>query len=219
MANIGNMWQTLKNKILTEYSKDAGKMIVHAGALSWFLSSLAQVSVIVFNDKIPPEQKKFLIPQEIADAAVNVASFYLVTKAFKDIGQKLVSTGKWSNKAIKNFVQGKNIKLGDYSINLEETFKKSEDFHKIYQPFKNGVAMITTTIGSIISSNIITPIARNKFGANRQKAYLADEKDKRDTMIPAPIVLPAQNRLGMDDYKKQVNLNAPQVNTNGVMKI
>jgi len=219
MANMGNMWQALKNKILTEYSKDAGKMIIHAGALSWFLSSLAQISVIVFNDKIPPEQKKFLIPQEIADAVVNVASFYIVTKALKDMGQKFVSTGKWSNKAIKNFIQGKNIKLGDYSVNLETTFGKSEDFHKAYQPFKNGVAMITTTIGSIISSNIITPIARNKFGANRQKAYIANEKGKLDAMSPAPIVLPAQNRFGMDDYKKQVSLNATKTSTNAQMKI
>ena len=74
-----------KNIILEKYGEQPGKMLVHTGVLGWILSSLAQVGAVVFNDKISPEQKVFLIPQEIADAAVNIISFYVVTNSVKAV--------------------------------------------------------------------------------------------------------------------------------------
>ena len=75
-----SLFMKAKDYIAGRYGDDIGKMLVHTGVIGWILSSAAQVVAIVINDKIPKEQKMFLIPQEIADAGVNIASFYLITQ-------------------------------------------------------------------------------------------------------------------------------------------
>ena len=74
-----NLFSKFKTTLYKNYGENPGNMLVHTGVLGWILSSLAQVSAVVFNDQIPKEQKSFLIPQEIADAAVNIISFYVIT--------------------------------------------------------------------------------------------------------------------------------------------
>lgn len=180
-------WDSIKASIYKKYSKNAGKMILHTGVITWTLSSLAQIGAIVYNDKIPKEQKKFLIPQEIADGLLNIAAFYIVTKSLKDIAGKLVSTGKWSNQTIRNFVEesGNKIKMGaqkmgDFKTNLPKTFEGNEEFYTAYEPFKNGIDMIATTIGSVVSCNVVTPFIRNSIGAKQQKQSLAKENVKKE---------------------------------------
>ena len=73
------------NYIAKTYGNDPGKMLVHTGVIGWALSSMAQVFAIVLNDKIPKKQKLFLIPQEIADACVNIMSFYVISQSCKAI--------------------------------------------------------------------------------------------------------------------------------------
>ncbi len=63
--------------------KDASKMLIWTGVAGWTLSSLAQVGAVLFNNKISNEKKSFLVPQEMADAAVNIGSFFLITQAAK----------------------------------------------------------------------------------------------------------------------------------------
>lgn len=43
--------------IASKYSDDIGKMLVHTGVIGWILSSAAQVTAIVINDKLSKEQK------------------------------------------------------------------------------------------------------------------------------------------------------------------
>lgn len=206
-------WDIIKNYMYKRYGQQSGTMIIHAGALGWILSSLAQITAVIFNDKIPKEQKKFLIPQEIADGIVNVFSYYLITKTIKDIGGKLVKTGKWSNKAIRDFVKDK-AKMGDIKTDLEEQFKGNETFHNVvYNPFKNGVDMITTTIGSVLSCNFITPYLRNIVGAKEQQKALAQDKARNAAISPYTPVLPSQNRVSMDAYRAKITQSS------GAMKV
>lgn len=211
-------WNIIKNYMYKQYGQHSGTMIIHAGALGWVLSSLAQITAVIMNDEIPDDQKKFLIPQEIADAAVNVLSYYLITKTFKDIGGKLVKTGKWSNKAIRDFVKDK-ANMGNIATNLEKQFEGNEVFYKKYSPFKNGVDMITTTIGSVLSCNFITPYLRNIFGARQQKKSIELDKAKNPTMYPVSPKLPAQNRFTIDDYKSKVNLSSTYSNPVSSLKV
>lgn len=187
MKNPSTLWNSLKNTIYEKYGQESGKMIVHAGVITWITSSLSQVAAIMMNDKIPSDQKKFLIPQEIADGALNVLTFYLITNSLKNISGKLVSTGKWSTKAIRDFAAAKNIKLGDMSINLGKTFKEDKQFHDCYDQFKGGMDMIAASVGSVISCNAITPIIRNHFGADRQKDSIAKEQMQKKTNLYNPI--------------------------------
>lgn len=194
-----SLWNNIKNYVYKHYGKDSGKMLVHAGLITWTTSSLAQVFAILVNDKIPPEQKKFLVPQELADGAINILSFYIFTNSLKSIASKLTTTGKWTNSKIKTFVEnhplGKNVKMGDIKTNLGKTFSDDPKFDDIYDNFKNGMEMIATTVGSVIACNVVTPVLRNKIGADRQKKSLAKMS------VPASPVLQMHDRVTLDAYK------------------
>lgn len=194
MKNPSTLWNNLKNIIYEKYGQESGKMIVHAGVITWITASLSQVAAIMINDKIPSDQKKFLIPQEIADGALNVLTFYLITNSLKNISGKLVSTGKWSTKAIRDFATAKNIKLGDMSTNLGKTFKEDKQFHDVYDQFKGGMDMIAASVGSVVSCNAITPVIRNHFGADQQKKSINKAKMQKKVTLNAPFA------SGMDSY-------------------
>lgn len=176
-SRIAKFWSGLKNHLYEKYGQESGKMLVHAGVITWITSSLSQVVAIAVNDKVPKEQKKFLIPQEIADGAINVLTFYLITNSMKNIAGKLTSTGKWSTRAIRDFVKknAPEIKMGDLSTNLGAKFKENENFHKCYDQFKGGMDMVAATAGSVISCNLITPVIRNHIGAKQQKKSIERE--------------------------------------------
>ncbi len=206
MKSLGHLFGDFKNGLYKNYGENPGKMLVHTGVLGWILSSLAQVWVVVFNDKISPEQKTFLIPQEIADAAVNILSFYVVTSSVKNLASKLVSTGKLSTKNIRAFLakEGINAKSKDKSKlecigNINFNIEKLDNYSEIkgeYKSFKNGVDVIASTIGSIVSCNIITPVLRNKYAAIKQKQALAVMNKKEEQNMKAP------KGITIADYQK-----------------
>lgn len=191
MKNLNKNWQNLKNYLYKHYGQESGKLIVHTGVITWTLSSMAHVGAILFNDKIPTDQKKFLVPREIADGALNIVAFYAITNSLKSLAGRLVSTGKWSNKAIRDFV-AKNppknlncvIKMGELSTNLPKTYKGNEEFYKAYSPFNNGLGMLSTTVGSVLACNAATPFIRNYYGAKQQKRSI--EKSKRKSILYSP---------------------------------
>lgn len=205
---------TFKSFLYKNYGENPGKMLVHTGVLGWVLSSLAQVTAVIVNDKISPKEKVFLIPQECADATVNILSFYLVTNSFKAIGSKLVSMGKLANPAIKSYLQKNNLtkKIGklDFDIAKENTFA---DISGKYKPFKNGVDVIFSTVGSIISCNLITPVLRNQYASRKQKEIMAKRKglqtpaqtlkmeDSTKTTQSVNLA-PVQKPVTMGDYQK-----------------
>lgn len=204
MKSPGNLFADFKSSLYRNYGENPGKMLVHTGVLGWILSSLAQVGAVVFNDKISPEQKTFLIPQEIADAAVNILSFYVVTSSVKNLASKLVSTGKLSTKNIRAFLEKQGITSNgknklDYIGNVKFNIEKLDSYPLIkdeYKPFKNGVDVVASTIGSIISCNIITPIVRNKYASMKQKETLAKMNKREDNSVKAP------KGIKMADYQR-----------------
>ena len=102
------------DKILTwiadNFSKNASKMLIVTGVAGWTLSSIAQIGAILFNPNISKEQKSFLIPQECADALVNIGSFFAITQLTKMTVSKLFSTGKFASSKVRAFLD-KNTSL------------------------------------------------------------------------------------------------------------
>ena len=199
---MSNLFSNFKSTMYKHYGENPGKMLIHTGVLGWILSSLAQVSAVVFNDKISVKEKSFLVPQEIADAGFNIASFYLITSSFKKVASKLVSTGKLTTKPIKEFLtkNGYNkpefIGKRDFNIEKLDCFK---DIKGEYKPFKNGIDVIASVTGSIISCNIVTPILRNNYASKKQKKIMA--------RLNANQVQPtAPKRVSMDDYQKMISM-------------
>ena len=77
------------------YSKDGGKLLVHLGAASWAFGAIAQIAMLLGDKSIDKDQKKFLLPQEAADAVVNVGMYYSVCEIIKRFGDNLVEKGKF----------------------------------------------------------------------------------------------------------------------------
>ena len=167
--------------IAKNFRKDASKMLIFTGVAGWSLSSLAQICGILFNPEIPNEQKVYLIPQEIADAAVNIGSFFLVTQMAKKTVSKLFSTGKFAPKEVRKFLdKNKDLygkKIGKLDFDLDEVLKKTADFPKdSYYTCKNFGTTVATVGAGILSSNIITPIVRNNMASSMQKKYIDEKK-------------------------------------------
>lgn len=197
---MSKQFMNCKNYLYKNYGENPGKMLVHTGVLGWILSSAAQVAAVVFNDKISSKEKMFLIPQECADAAVNILSFYIVTNTFKSIGSKLVSTGKLTTPAIRKYIQkaGLEKEVGKVTTDIKKGM--TGDIRQEYTDFKSGVDVITSTVGSILSCNIITPILRNQYAAKKQKEILAKRNMNAAETAVAETPKPVKP-LRMADYQ------------------
>lgn len=196
MKNNIPLWGKFKNYVYEKYGRESGKMLVHAGVITWVTATASQVVAVILNKEVPSDQKKFLIPQEIADGALNVLTFYLITNSMKNVAGKLASTGKWSTKAVREFVakNAPDVKMGDLSTNLGVMFKENKEFHDCYDKFKGGMDMVAATIGSVISCNAITPVIRNRFGAKQQKQSI--ERETKNHVLPV-------SQLKTNSNKKQ----------------
>ena len=107
---MANPLQSVLNWVYENFKKDASKMLIWTGVAGWTLSSLAQIAAIAFNPKLSKEQKSFLVPQEFADAVVNIGSFFVVTLSVKKLVSKLFSTGKFATSKVRNHLN-KNKEL------------------------------------------------------------------------------------------------------------
>jgi hypothetical protein len=168
---------------MEKFGSDTAKMLIHTGVIGWILSSLAQVTAIVINDKIPKEQKMFLVPQEMADALVNIVSFYAVTQTFSSVAKKLVTSGKWLPKSVKNVLVEKGLgeRLGQKGFDILKEGGLTDKALNDFNLFKGGIDVTATTLGSVLSCNIITPLLRNVIAANRQQDAIArmNKKNKK----------------------------------------
>lgn len=136
-----SLYQQALAQIYKSYSQDVGKALVHMGTAGWLFSAIAQVAMIATNKNMDKKEKQFLIPQEIADGAINVGLFFTVSKLIKDYADKLVETGKISLKKtdaiidrLNNTNMNNNLYIKDIAdkyaqnvrnSNIDETVKKS----------------------------------------------------------------------------------------------
>lgn len=175
-----SLFKGVNDYIARHYGENPGKMLIHTGVIGWVLSSAAQVAAIVINDKIPKEQKMFLVPQEMSDAAVNIASFYLITQSFKSVAAKLVNTGKWAPKVLRDFLNNNKLadKVGKADFNVFKDVQLPKETQSQLNSFNDGVDLVATTVGSILSCNIVTPLLRNEIAAHGQKRGIQRMNDK-----------------------------------------
>ena len=196
-----NPFKPILNFLADKFQKDASKMLIYTGVAGWTLSSLAQIGAILFNPKISKEQKSFLIPQEFADAVVNIGSFFVFTLSAKTLVSKLFSTGKWATASVRKklepFKDEIGTKIGKLDFNLDDFFKSKNITNlKEYYACKNLGTTFATVGAGIISSNIITPIVRNKMASSMQKNYI-DYTNKKQVDVK-------KTELKKDDIKQPV---------------
>lgn len=152
---------------------NTANILILLSAGGWLASSVAQVVGIYRNKNYTKEQKSFMIPQELADAFVNIAAFLLVTKSFKSLTSKMVETGKLTPKSIQQFLSNKGLlsERGKFDFNVTEV-EGFQECRPVYNTFKTVAESTAAIVGGILSSNIITPILRNKIGAKRKDSMM-----------------------------------------------
>ena len=198
MSNLNHLWDNAKIYLFKKFGTHLGKMVVVATVMAMASSSVAQALAIAYNKKISDDKKKFLIPQELIDGAVNIATSVLIIGAIGKYAGKLVETGKWSTQDIKKLVkqlpEGVKCKIGDYETDLDTIFwqhatpELQDKFYPAYYLFKGGMEIIATTIGSIIACNIVSPVIRNNLAAEFQKRLTSLPKQPVSTVtnVSAP---------------------------------
>ena len=105
----------------------------------------------------------------------------IVEKNFKTINEQveiLKNKGLILEKGQQR-VDGK-VYAGDWKFNITKLDDYKEHIEKDFKPFNNGVEVATGLVGSIISSNLITPIFRNYYAAHKQKALVARTESKQN---------------------------------------
>ncbi|MDD3436011.1 MAG: hypothetical protein PHC64_02555 [Candidatus Gastranaerophilales bacterium] len=131
-------FEHIKTNLFKAYSQDAGKMLLHTGTLGWIFSAAGQIFGIATNDEIPKEHKKFLIPQEIADAAINILSFYTLTAFIQNSAKKLASSGRIITPEIKKFCKDEGIQyLREAGKKLPNIGEAIRDKINTYQGYIN----------------------------------------------------------------------------------
>lgn len=162
--------------VYQSFKKNTATMLVVTGTIGWGLSSLAQVGAILFNPKIKKEQKSFLVPQALWDAAINIGAFFLITQSTKKIVSKMASTGKIAPAKVREFLNKNEVynkKVGKLDLDLDEVLKNETKFPKdSYYAYKNYATTMGTIGASVLSSNIVTPVLRNYVASDMQKKYL-----------------------------------------------
>lgn len=173
---MGNTW----NNIVTKCSKDNAKFLFLSAAAGWVLASAAQTMGIVVNKNIEKDEKKFLIPQEIMDGTVNIGLYALITAPLISATDKLIEAGKVGFKGVE---------------------KGTKEFARL----KGGAKVIASIAGAVISSNILTPIARNKIGSIAQRKALVQKVQQQEPNYSPnyqPLVSPVYKKIptNMNNY-------------------
>lgn len=208
-----NMLTKAKNALFEAYKTDTTKMLLWTGTIGWVLSAAGQIAGIALNKKVSKKEKEFLIPQEIADAAINITCFFVLTRQVQKFAKKLVARGKITTPEImkkckefgiqyeKEAGKGKpdiskaiqdKIKVLSNDLKVDNNEKKAisqklndlNNFNdKTYSSFEGGMSIIGSLVGSVISGNIITPMLRNPMAAWKQKTAISRETKQNETIL------------------------------------
>ncbi len=151
----------IRQEFVSWFDKDnnASFLFVTA-ALGWVLASAAQTVGLLRNKELTKEDKKFLVPQELADGAANIGMYALVTTNLMKGAEKICKPGKNGKPFIA--LKDESGKILDYASNIEQYAKTGRNL-------KTGAAIL----GGIISTCILTPIVRNAFAG-----YMKKKSDK-----------------------------------------
>lgn len=178
-----------------DHIKDQAHFQNWCGTIAMVLSCLAFTGSIAFNKGVPSDQKKFLVSQELADGAVNVALFWIMTDKFKKWANKKIETGRVFPKEMKEKIEKVRVEVGEKATlkDMKPKFTAEEltKIDKFHSGFRNGVSLG----GSLFAVSILTPIIRNVIASKFQEKAINREVKKQAVPItqqqrPTNIVKP-----------------------------
>lgn len=202
-----NLWDRIINYSQKHIANQAHLQNI-CGTIATGLSCLCFTGSVLLNKGIPGEQKEFLVSQELADGAINVTLFFVLTDRFKKGAEKLIAAGKIFPETVKKEIEtakeelekikkgsGENALWNDIKPKLSK--QKIEEIDKFHKGFRNTVSLA----GSLLAMSIITPIVRNIIASKIQKKHEGSIFDKNTSLQS---VKPVQNK------PKVSNIDKPQ---------
>ncbi|MCR5266583.1 MAG: hypothetical protein K6E29_08350 [Cyanobacteria bacterium RUI128] len=213
---MNRMWPQLKQqlgKLAGVSSAKMGDILILTSIAGWFASSAAQIIGIAINKEYTHEQKKFMIAQEASDAVTNILLYFGVTKSLTALSEHMVKTGKLAPRSIVDFLRKNKLinQRGNFGFDVTKAAGFEEaGLRGAYNGFKCFTDAASATIGGIISSNIITPIVRNKIASYKQNKYkermrqlnLEAKPASRGKSVYTPVT--GTQRHTFDDYRNRV---------------
>ena len=221
------MFESVKEFFFNRYGYHPEKILVHMSVIGYILSSVAQMGAIIFNNKLTPEQKSYMLPQEAADGAINIATYLLISQSMNRFAKKLVSSGKLRTPKITEALkrtdsftkQEGKAAVGDFNFSTRQTLSNNgeKDALNEYFGLRNGVSVIATLIGTILSSNIITPILRNKYASKKQQQvfdkheqiynhFFQKNKERLNLQAPMGITIDQYQNMAMRKYSSSLKV-------------
>lgn len=192
-------FEKIKNFVMPiagyKYAKN-DNYVRFTSAFNFGLLCGVQVLALNVNSSIPDDVKKFLIPREITEGVMKVATFLAIATGFSKIGRSLVKNGLFLPKGI-TIPEGKKAK----EIVKNILANKDHPCHQKLKEFEEGMANITNILGSVLGLSVVVPLVRNKIAAH----FYNESKSKK----PEKQSLPAQRPLTPNyTFKGQNNLHS-----------
>ena len=189
-----NILKGLVNRVWNSCGSDAGKGLILLGTLGWVFSALAQIGMIARNKDIDKKEKKFLIPQEVADGVINCTLYYTVCAAIKKAGDwllencifltknnhdRLINLVTDPEKPVRIFVEGvaQHMQFFGYTKekgNLSKFYDGSINYlHKRIRDLLNGSGVIDNLYYSTLNTqdSIINQIRELQQSQRNFKKY------------------------------------------------
>lgn len=183
MKFVNRLWDSTKNYIFNKFRFEPGKGMMIATVVGFASASIAQSIAVAFNNKISNKEKKFLVPQELIDGAVNVVSCIIIMGVMIKCVTRLVERGKWTthniDKLIEQLPEAAKSQIGKPDSDLGQIFHDHatpellEKFYPLYNNFQLGTEMITSTVSSALAYSVLAPFVRNNVAAEFQKRAIA----------------------------------------------
>ena len=219
-SKLSNFCQYMWN----HYSKDGGKLLVHMGAAGWVLSSAAQIFMLMGDKSIDKKQKKFLMPQELADAGVNVIMYYSICEFIKRGGDFLVEKGLFlSEKVAKEILNLKPSNMPELALkDWKKLFSKTELKGKLSKLLKSPQNLeIFKKAASTTEKNHITEAAKKALNVfENHKNNVGTLSAIAASVLACNIITPiVRNKLAAKmqkklQYNEDVETRKRQITTN-----
>ena len=171
MVRLGKMIQEPMQWAGKQYVKDPALVTNTITSGCFGLFSVGQAVAISKSNKIPREQKDFLVPQSLAEGALRVGITFSLAQATKRAGELMLEKAKIMPKEIPQKL--KNADALQKVVNPKVTTRvKSEmldvapeTINKITK-FHKGLSLLSgTLLGTVLGLNVVTPFVRNKFAS------------------------------------------------------
>lgn len=173
-----NLWSKFIIGMYKKSSKDMGNALIVLNAVGWVFSAAAQIGMIVFSKHIDKKEKKFLVPQEVADGVINIGLNVTICKAVKWLGDTLLEKGVFvthrtsqlAPKFIKDMTSvGETLKATNEKFQNMKLFKKNSGTR--ISNFYNGWIKILEGNGGELPKDI-QDILRDKGITQNNEKYL-----------------------------------------------